>query len=150
MHVFCTWFDPDFRMGNSTTMSPVVQVNDICSNRAALRCSLCDSEDGVCIQCAHGRCSAAFHSMCAHRRQLTRIVCSKTDIYMEAFCPEHYKCPTTDIIELSTNQKRASAPPTPNRTKRPRKQSFHKITNEPANKKMHKIPNEPANKSPEN
>jgi len=32
---------------------------------AALRCGLCDSARGACVQCAHASCCAAFHVACA-------------------------------------------------------------------------------------
>ena len=33
-------------------------------------CSLCESEEGVCIQCSHPGCDTAYHVTCAMQKDL--------------------------------------------------------------------------------
>ena len=58
---------PETGVSNSVYMEPIDGVQDIPKARWRLRCYLCNSRHGACIQCEHRSCFTAFHVMCARR-----------------------------------------------------------------------------------
>ena len=41
-----------------------INLKNIDPKRFTLRCQVCKTKDGACLQCQHGRCQAAFHPEC--------------------------------------------------------------------------------------
>jgi len=66
-HLLCAMWIPETGVSNSVYMEPIDGVQDIPKARWRLRCYLCNSRHGACIQCEHRSCFTAFHVMCARR-----------------------------------------------------------------------------------
>lgn len=69
-HLLCAMWIPETGVSNSVYMEPIDGINAIPKARWRLRCYLCQSRHGACIQCEHRSCFTAFHVMCARRAGL--------------------------------------------------------------------------------
>ncbi|CAJ0931316.1 unnamed protein product, partial [Mesorhabditis belari] len=66
-HIVCALFHPECRFGDPTLREPVCKINDILSERWGMKCSICDTRQGACIQCSVKTCTTAFHVACCQR-----------------------------------------------------------------------------------
>lgn len=93
-HVLCALWLPELGF-LKTTQPPVIEgLKRLDAGRWKLRCMLCNKKQGVCIQCASGRCAAAFHPSCAREagfKMTIKELGDKQDLAMLAFCPKHVK-----------------------------------------------------------
>ncbi|PKI83844.1 Nto1p [Malassezia vespertilionis] len=69
-HLLCALWIPETGVANPVYMEPIDGVEDIPKARWRLRCYLCNSKSGACIQCEHRSCFTAFHVVCARRAGL--------------------------------------------------------------------------------
>ncbi|VDM36631.1 unnamed protein product [Toxocara canis] len=92
-HVVCALWIPEVRFGDVDHREPITNISDIPSERWALRCSVCDTKQGACIQCSVKTCTTAFHVTCALRNeQEMRIEHDSTvedGVRMVSLCGKH-------------------------------------------------------------
>lgn len=62
-HIFCA-VHLDMSVFSNKENLTGINLKNIDAKRFALRCQVCKSKDGACLQCQHGRCQAAFHPEC--------------------------------------------------------------------------------------
>lgn len=88
-HLLCAMWIPETGVSNSVYMEPIDGVDAIPKARWKLRCYLCNSRHGACIQCEHRSCFTAFHVTCAHRAGLlAQHIDGKPDAFA-AYCHHH-------------------------------------------------------------
>ncbi|VDD87635.1 unnamed protein product [Enterobius vermicularis] len=78
-HISCALWIPEVRFGNHVRREPITKVDDVPNGRwnlsyfiskmSVLRCSVCDTSVGACIQCSDSSCTTAFHVTCALREK---------------------------------------------------------------------------------
>ncbi|KAF7309481.1 Bromodomain containing protein [Mycena indigotica] len=92
IHLLCAIWVPETRVSNDAFMEPIIGVNTIPKSRWKLRCSLCDSRHGACIQCARPQCFLAFHVSCARQDKLLLPMKStqgSESATLSAYCEKH-------------------------------------------------------------
>lgn len=62
-HVFCA-SKLDYNVFGDKDCLDNIDLNIIDEKRFSLKCQVCQTKDGACLQCQHGRCQAAFHPEC--------------------------------------------------------------------------------------
>ncbi|MCP9258323.1 Protein Jade-3 [Dirofilaria immitis] len=73
-HVVCALWIYEVRFTDIVHREPIANICDIPYGRWMLRCSVCDTKQGACIQCSVETCTTAFHVCCALRSgQIMRI-----------------------------------------------------------------------------
>ncbi len=71
-------------------MLSVRNLNKVNPQRLGLRCSICDTKHGACVQCSVKDCYTSMHVICAHRHGLLRMQTSlKDDVTMKQYCRKH-------------------------------------------------------------
>jgi hypothetical protein len=71
-------------------MLSVRNLNKVNPQRLGLRCSICDTKHGACVQCSVKDCYASMHVICAHRHGLLRMQTSpEDDVTMKQYCRKH-------------------------------------------------------------
>ncbi|VDK57615.1 unnamed protein product [Anisakis simplex] len=92
-HVVCALWIPEVRFGDVDHREPINNVSDVPSERWTLKCSVCDTKQGACIQCSVKSCTTAFHVTCALRNeQEMRIEHDSTmddGVRMVSLCGKH-------------------------------------------------------------
>ncbi|VDO56737.1 unnamed protein product, partial [Onchocerca flexuosa] len=66
-HVVCALWIYEVRFEDVVHREPIANINDIPYGRWMLRCSVCGTKLGACIQCSVETCTTAFHVCCALR-----------------------------------------------------------------------------------
>ncbi|CAD6188399.1 unnamed protein product [Caenorhabditis auriculariae] len=66
-HVVCALWLPECRFENFEKREPITNIEEIADERWQLKCSICDTRQGACIQCTEKSCNTAFHVSCALR-----------------------------------------------------------------------------------
>ncbi|CAF0873574.1 unnamed protein product [Didymodactylos carnosus] len=64
-HMTCALWMPELKFAEYIKMEPVLNIDKIPHARWSLRCCVCNTTDGACIQCAYGKCRVPFHVTCA-------------------------------------------------------------------------------------
>ncbi|VDK83417.1 unnamed protein product [Litomosoides sigmodontis] len=73
-HVACALWIYEVRFADVVHREPIANICDIPYGRWTLRCSVCGTKQGACIQCSVETCTTAFHVCCALRiGQIMRI-----------------------------------------------------------------------------
>ncbi|VDK87453.1 unnamed protein product [Onchocerca ochengi] len=73
-HVVCALWIYEVRFEDVVHREPIANISDIPYGRWMLRCSVCGTKLGACIQCSVETCTTAFHVCCALRSgQIMRI-----------------------------------------------------------------------------
>ena len=62
-HIFCA-IHIDMSVFSNKENLTGINLKNIDAKRFSLRCQVCKTKDGACLQCEHGRCQAAFHPEC--------------------------------------------------------------------------------------
>ena len=62
-HIFCA-VHLDMSVFSNKENLTGINLKNIDPRRFTLRCQVCKTKDGACLQCQHGRCQAAFHPEC--------------------------------------------------------------------------------------
>jgi PHD-zinc-finger like domain/PHD-finger len=62
-HVFCAVHVDLGVFGNKENLTEI-NLKNIDPKRFTLKCQVCKTKDGACLQCQHGRCQASFHPEC--------------------------------------------------------------------------------------
>ncbi|KAJ7281986.1 bromodomain and PHD finger-containing protein 3, partial [Mycena rebaudengoi] len=70
IHLLCAIWVPETRVANDVFMEPITGVERISKQRWKLRCHICETREGACIQCAKQSCFLAFHVTCARKDKL--------------------------------------------------------------------------------
>ena len=88
-HVCCVMWLPE--VGYTDCMDRVLHLNRVNPQRLNLRCSICNTKHGACVQCSVKECCAAVHVVCAHRHALLRMqtASAEDDVAMMAYCRKH-------------------------------------------------------------
>ncbi|VDO12321.1 unnamed protein product, partial [Brugia timori] len=66
-HVVCALWIYEVRFADVVHREPIANICDIPYGRWKLRCSVCGTKQGACIQCSMETCTTAFHVCCALR-----------------------------------------------------------------------------------
>ncbi|EFO21171.1 PHD-finger family protein [Loa loa] len=69
-HVVCALWIHEVRFADVVHREPIGNICDIPYGRWKLRCSICGTKQGACIQCSIEACTTAFHVCCALRSGL--------------------------------------------------------------------------------
>ncbi|WAR53179.1 hypothetical protein PtB15_2B610 [Puccinia triticina] len=69
-HLICAIHIPETGVGNAMYMEPIDGVRCIPKQRWKLKCYICKTSDGACIQCANRSCCVAYHATCAQQAGL--------------------------------------------------------------------------------
>ncbi|CAB3403445.1 unnamed protein product [Caenorhabditis bovis] len=94
-HIVCALWLPECRFGDIEKREPIMEIEEIPEERWHLKCSVCDTRQGACIQCTHPGCKTAFHVTCALRSGFTmKIEQDTTDpnqdrVAMISLCKKH-------------------------------------------------------------
>ncbi|VBB32174.1 unnamed protein product [Acanthocheilonema viteae] len=73
-HIVCALWIYEVRFADVVHREPISNICDIPYGRWMLRCSVCGTKQGACIQCSVETCTTAFHVCCALRSgQVMRI-----------------------------------------------------------------------------
>ncbi|KAJ7156890.1 bromodomain and PHD finger-containing protein 3 [Mycena crocata] len=70
IHLLCAIWVPETRVSNDVFMEPIIGVERISKQRWKLKCAICETREGACIQCAKQSCFLAFHVTCARKDKL--------------------------------------------------------------------------------
>ncbi|CAG9534829.1 unnamed protein product [Cercopithifilaria johnstoni] len=76
-HIVCALWIHEVRFADVTHREPIANICDIPYGRWTLRCSICGTKQGACIQCSIETCTTAFHVCCAFRSG--QIMCIEHD-----------------------------------------------------------------------
>ncbi|CAF0933838.1 unnamed protein product [Rotaria sp. Silwood1] len=63
-HLTCVLWLPELKFVDYTNMEPILNINKIPHARWSLRCVVCSTTEGACVQCAHKNCRTPFHVTC--------------------------------------------------------------------------------------
>lgn len=63
-HLTCALWLPELKFGDYVKMEPILNLDKIPHARWTLRCVVCSTPDGACVQCAHKNCRTPFHVTC--------------------------------------------------------------------------------------
>uniref|UniRef100_A0A915BFL4 PHD-type domain-containing protein n=1 Tax=Parascaris univalens TaxID=6257 RepID=A0A915BFL4_PARUN len=92
-HIVCALWIPEVRFGDVDHREPITNISDIPNERWALRCSICDTKQGACIQCSVKSCTTAFHVTCGLRKgQVMKIEHDSSvddGVRMVSLCEKH-------------------------------------------------------------
>jgi hypothetical protein len=95
-HSLCCQWIPEIyvTVDNSKAQpGPCLSLNNIDKKRFKLRCNLCHSNKGACVQCCYGRCVSAAHPWCILKNPqgcTKRVVIDpEGDTIWETFCKTH-------------------------------------------------------------
>ncbi|KAF7289416.1 Bromodomain-containing protein [Mycena chlorophos] len=92
VHLLCAIWVPETRVSNDAFMEPIIGVDSISKQRWKLKCSICPSRGGACIQCGKPNCFVAFHVSCARKDKLLLPMKSAQGgepAMLTAFCERH-------------------------------------------------------------
>ena len=63
-HLTCAFWLPELKFGDYAKMEPILNLDKIPHARWTLRCVVCSTCEGACVQCAHKNCRTPFHVTC--------------------------------------------------------------------------------------
>ncbi|CAF1423705.1 unnamed protein product [Rotaria magnacalcarata] len=63
-HLTCVLWLPELKFADYVNMEPILHLNKIPHTRWSLRCVICSTTEGACVQCAHKNCRTPFHVTC--------------------------------------------------------------------------------------
>ncbi|CAF0919223.1 unnamed protein product [Adineta steineri] len=63
-HLTCALWLPELKFGDYVKMEPILNLDKIPHARWTLRCIVCSTSEGACVQCAHKNCRTPFHVTC--------------------------------------------------------------------------------------
>ncbi|CAF1305452.1 unnamed protein product [Rotaria sordida] len=63
-HLTCVLWLPELKFVDYANMEPILNLNKIPHARWSLRCVVCSTSEGACVQCAHKNCRTPFHVTC--------------------------------------------------------------------------------------
>ncbi|CAF1637319.1 unnamed protein product [Adineta ricciae] len=63
-HLTCALWLPELKFGDYVKMEPILNLDKIPHARWTLRCVVCSTSEGACVQCAHKNCRTPFHVTC--------------------------------------------------------------------------------------
>eukprot|EP01041_Mallomonas_annulata_P000418 gene418-755_t len=115
VHCLCAMWIPEIYCTDNSSMSHFVLENLYADKaRFRLKCAICNTKRGACIQCAHGRCTTSAHPSCALNRKsgyTHRIIRSEDypgACEWEIFCVQHSRS-VKDAIKPKCKAKRGHA-----------------------------------------
>ncbi|CAI4231488.1 unnamed protein product [Auanema sp. JU1783] len=93
-HVACALWIPECRFGNAELREPITSLDEIPDDRWQMKCCVCDTRQGACIQCTYPSCTTAFHVTCGLRRGLEMRIDQDPNPEIDAvrflsYCPRH-------------------------------------------------------------
>ncbi|OMJ68301.1 hypothetical protein SteCoe_34289 [Stentor coeruleus] len=96
-HIFCA-LKLDYNVFGDKEYLDNINLNIIDEKRFSLKCQVCQTKDGACLQCEHGRCQAAFHPECG--RIFFTYTRNKTGYdEMGIYCASHRPLKLRSVIE---------------------------------------------------
>ncbi|CAF1037693.1 unnamed protein product [Rotaria sordida] len=63
-HLTCALWLPELKFADYVKMEPILNLDKIPHARWTLRCVVCSTSEGACVQCAHKNCRTPFHVTC--------------------------------------------------------------------------------------
>ncbi|KAJ7708691.1 hypothetical protein B0H17DRAFT_1030520 [Mycena rosella] len=107
IHLLCAIWVPETRVSNDVFMEPIIGVERISKQRWKLKCTICETREGACIQCAKQSCFLAFHVTCARKDKLLLPMKSAQGSdpgALTCFCERHLPKEQADIREAALKQ----------------------------------------------
>ncbi|KAJ6581136.1 hypothetical protein B0H19DRAFT_1113888 [Mycena capillaripes] len=104
IHLLCAIWVPETRVSNDVFMEPIIGVEKIVKQRWKLKCTICGTREGACIQCAKVSCFLAFHVTCARKDKLLLPMKSAQGVEpgaLAAYCDKHLPKEQADIREAA-------------------------------------------------
>ncbi|KAF7370922.1 Bromodomain and phd finger-containing protein 3 [Mycena sanguinolenta] len=104
IHLLCAIWVPETRVSNDVFMEPIIGVEKIVKQRWKLKCTICGTREGACIQCAKNSCFLAFHVTCARKDKLLLPMKSAQGVEpgaLTAYCDKHLPKEQADIREAA-------------------------------------------------
>ena len=96
-HLFCAYHLDVEVFGNKENLTNI-NLKKIDPRRFTLRCQVCKTKDGACLQCQHGRCQIAFHPECG--KDFFTNTRDKTGYdEVSTYCPAHKPLKLRRILE---------------------------------------------------
>ncbi|KAJ7626344.1 bromodomain and PHD finger-containing protein 3 [Mycena polygramma] len=92
IHLLCAIWVPETRVSNDVFMEPIIGVDKVSKQRWKLKCLICGTREGACIQCGKSSCFLAFHVTCARKEKLLLPMKSAQGVEpgaLTAFCDKH-------------------------------------------------------------
>ena len=89
MHPACVIWLPELSFRNSELMDGIEGLNKIKLERLKLRCHVCETVHGACVQCNTEGCFASIHVLCGHRKFLMRMVAAGDEVLTAQHCTKH-------------------------------------------------------------
>lgn len=77
---------------DAEAMSPIENVDKVNPERFNMKCAVCKTKKGACIQCASGNCTVPFHPICAREQPSFRLeLVARQDGSMDfkGYCEKH-------------------------------------------------------------
>mmetsp|Transcript_12640 Transcript_12640/g.18426 ORF Transcript_12640/g.18426 Transcript_12640/m.18426 type:complete len:725 (+) Transcript_12640:14-2188(+) len=102
VHVFCAVHLGPSAFKDTTYMSQI-DLGAVDSNRFKLKCEVCGTKNGACLQCQHGRCQSAFHPECAKDLFVNTRKKSEYD-EVKAYCSQHKPLKLRRVLENTDKQ----------------------------------------------
>ncbi|UJR27983.1 hypothetical protein I4U23_009241 [Adineta vaga] len=95
-HLTCALWLPELKFVDYAKMEPVLYLDKISHARWSLRCVICSTLEGACVQCAHKNCRTPFHVTCGLAagyfldiQQTTSRESSTSRSQFNAYCLKH-------------------------------------------------------------
>lgn len=115
-HISCALWIPECKFSDPEKREPITAINDIPDDRWRLKCSICDTRQGACIQCCVQSCNNAFHVGCGMRSGLDMWIDSDDpegeDVRFRCICkkcsrnnglPERKRTDNQELTQLQEN-----------------------------------------------
>lgn len=97
-HLTCALWIPELKFVDYTNMEPVLHLDQIPHARWSLRCVVCSTNEGACVQCAHKNCRTPFHVTCGLAagyfldvQQISSKISTSSRSQFNAYCSKHSK-----------------------------------------------------------
>jgi hypothetical protein len=95
-HLFCSLWLPEIKIKNIERMEPVSGIQDVLADRWKLKCNICNTTKGACIQCSFRDCVFSFHPMCGRNsglrmevNELKEFKSDEVEVAFVSYCPRH-------------------------------------------------------------
>eukprot|EP01083_Nonionella_stella_P151508 484164_1 len=106
-HMLCGSYIPELFFTSVKRRRLEIEVKSLIRVRRKLRCIVCGTKNGACLQCSQSRCSQSWHVMCARNHNIDMVQLNITDRDRDTFsyCDIHQGGETEESLKpKKTNQ----------------------------------------------